>query len=144
MQSTSRAKRMSGRIRSPVTWQIPLTGCSIEMCFFSWRVYIVGPFSVKNKCPVASLLQLETGPKCSGRRCSLNIMEESQIFNLPTIYFYSSLPEQAEGRESHTPSGGTSLAWQYRTINTLRSAISITHEEINSIRIGEHPMVSCS
>ena len=31
---------------------------------------------------------------------------------------------------------------QYRTINTLRSAISMTHEEVDGARIGEHPLVS--
>jgi len=31
---------------------------------------------------------------------------------------------------------------QYRTINTLRSAISMTHEEVDGVRIGQHPTVS--
>jgi hypothetical protein len=31
---------------------------------------------------------------------------------------------------------------QYRTINTLRSAISMTHEEVDGVRVGQHPMVS--
>ncbi len=31
---------------------------------------------------------------------------------------------------------------QYRTINTLRSAISMTHHEIDGTRIGQHPLVS--
>ena len=31
---------------------------------------------------------------------------------------------------------------QYRTINTIRSAISMTHEEIDGSRIGQHPLVS--
>ena len=31
---------------------------------------------------------------------------------------------------------------QYRTINTLRSAISMTHEEVDGVRIGQHPMVA--
>ena len=31
---------------------------------------------------------------------------------------------------------------QYRTINTLRSAISMTHDEVDGVRIGQHPMVS--
>ena len=31
---------------------------------------------------------------------------------------------------------------QYRTINTLRSAISMTHDEVDGTRIGQHPLVS--
>ena len=31
---------------------------------------------------------------------------------------------------------------QYRTINMLRSAISMTHEEVDGVRVGQHPMVS--
>ena len=31
---------------------------------------------------------------------------------------------------------------QYRTINTLRSAISMTHEEVDGVRIGQHSLVS--
>lgn len=31
---------------------------------------------------------------------------------------------------------------QYRTINTIRSAISMTHEEVDGTRIGQHPLVS--
>ena len=31
---------------------------------------------------------------------------------------------------------------QYRTINSLRSAISITHEEVDGARIGQHPLIS--
>lgn len=32
---------------------------------------------------------------------------------------------------------------QYRTINTLRSAISMTHMEVDGVRVGQHPLVSC-
>ena len=31
---------------------------------------------------------------------------------------------------------------QYRTINSLRSAISMTHVEVDGVRIGQHPLVS--
>ena len=31
---------------------------------------------------------------------------------------------------------------QYRTINTIRSAISMTHDEIDGTRVGQHPLVS--
>ena len=31
---------------------------------------------------------------------------------------------------------------QYRTINTLRSAISMTHDEVDGTRVGQHPLVS--
>ena len=31
---------------------------------------------------------------------------------------------------------------QYRTINTLRSAISMTHMEVDGVRVGQHPLVS--
>ena len=31
---------------------------------------------------------------------------------------------------------------QYRTINSLRSAISMTHEEVDGARIGQHPLIS--
>ena len=31
---------------------------------------------------------------------------------------------------------------QYRTINTLRSAISMSHNEIDGTRVGQHPLVS--
>ena len=31
---------------------------------------------------------------------------------------------------------------QYHTINTIRSAISMTHEEVDGTRIGQHPLVS--
>ena len=31
---------------------------------------------------------------------------------------------------------------QYRTINTIRSAISMTHDEVDGTRIGQHPLVS--
>ena len=31
---------------------------------------------------------------------------------------------------------------QYRMINTLRSAISMTHNEIEGTRVGQHPLVS--
>ena len=31
---------------------------------------------------------------------------------------------------------------QYCTINTLHSAISMTHNEIDGIRVGQHPLVS--
>lgn len=31
---------------------------------------------------------------------------------------------------------------QYRTINTLRSAISMTHMEVDEVRVGQHPLVS--
>ena len=31
---------------------------------------------------------------------------------------------------------------QYRTINTIRSAISMTHEEVDGLRVGQHPLVS--
>ena len=31
---------------------------------------------------------------------------------------------------------------QYRTINTIRSAISMTHSEIDGTRVGQHPLVS--
>ena len=34
------------------------------------------------------------------------------------------------------------LGKQYRTINSIRSAISMTHEEIDGTRIGQHPLVS--
>ena len=31
---------------------------------------------------------------------------------------------------------------QYRTINTIRSAISMTHEEVDGTRVGQHPLVT--
>lgn len=31
---------------------------------------------------------------------------------------------------------------QYRTINTIRSAISMTHAEVDGVRVGQHPLVS--
>ena len=31
---------------------------------------------------------------------------------------------------------------QYRTINTFRSAISMTHEEVDGLRVGQHPLVT--
>lgn len=31
---------------------------------------------------------------------------------------------------------------QYRTINTVRSAISMTHEEVDGVHVGQHPLVS--
>ena len=31
---------------------------------------------------------------------------------------------------------------QYRTTNTLRSAISMTHDEVDGTRVGQHPLVS--
>ena len=32
---------------------------------------------------------------------------------------------------------------QYRTLNTIRSAISMTHDEIDGTRVGQHEVVSC-
>ena len=32
---------------------------------------------------------------------------------------------------------------QYRTVNTIRSAISMTHPEIEGTAVGSHPLVSC-
>ena len=34
------------------------------------------------------------------------------------------------------------LGKRYRTINAIRSAISMTHEEVDGTRVGQHPMVS--
>ena len=34
------------------------------------------------------------------------------------------------------------LGKQYRTINSLRSAISMTHHEVDGVRVGQHPIVS--
>jgi len=31
---------------------------------------------------------------------------------------------------------------QYRTINTIRSAISMTHEHIDGVAVGQHPLVT--
>lgn len=31
---------------------------------------------------------------------------------------------------------------QYRTINSLRSAISMTHVEVDGIQVGQHPLVT--
>ena len=31
---------------------------------------------------------------------------------------------------------------QYRTLNTIRSAISMTHSEVDGVRIGQHEIVS--
>jgi len=31
---------------------------------------------------------------------------------------------------------------KYRTINTLRSAISMTHDDVDGVRVGQHPLVS--
>ena len=31
---------------------------------------------------------------------------------------------------------------QYRTVNTIRSVISMTHEEVDGTRVGQHPLVT--
>lgn len=31
---------------------------------------------------------------------------------------------------------------QYRTINTVRSAISMTHSEVDGVQVGQHPLVT--